>query len=139
MQVHKGGDKNLDRFAESTSEEFRILSEDEVLRFVHWDSFENTLVVSGLVVLMQGTRGVPIGGHLAGHTAELWAMFKEDLTFSPTSTVRQDKQHAWQQQVNALGLRHDITVVLPGRTLFLYAYVCGTCWDMCGRRKTGTL
>ena len=64
-----------------TSEEFRILSEDEVLRFVRWDMLENTMVVLGVVVLVQGKRGVPIGGHLAGHTAELWAMFEEDLTF----------------------------------------------------------
>ena len=125
--LHKEGDKNLDRFGGSTSQEFRILSEDEVLRFVRWDMFENTMVVCGLVVLMQGKRGVPIGGHLTGHTAELRAMFEEEPTFSPTSTVSQDRQQAWQQQVNALGLQHNITVVLPGAEPFFCMHAYESC------------
>ena len=67
--LHKGGDKTLrlDRIGGSTSEEFRILTEEEVLKFVRWDLFENTLLVCGVVVLSQGKQGVPIGGHLAAH------------------------------------------------------------------------
>ena len=38
--LHKGGDKTLDRIGGSTSEDFRILTEDEVLKFVRWDLFE---------------------------------------------------------------------------------------------------
>ena len=64
---HKGGDKSLDRIGGSTSEEFRILPEDELLRFVCWDPFESTLVVCGRVILSQGKQGVPIGKHLAAH------------------------------------------------------------------------
>ena len=65
FSLHKGGDKSLDRIGGSTSEEFRILAEDELLRFVRWDLFENTLGVCGPVVLSQGKQGVPIAGHLA--------------------------------------------------------------------------
>ena len=68
--LHKGGDKTLDRIGGSTSQEFWILTEEEVLKFIRRDLFENTLVVCGLVVLSQGRQGVPIGGHLAAHVAE---------------------------------------------------------------------
>ena len=68
--LHKGGNKTLHRIGGSTSEEFRILTEEEILKFVHWDLFENTQVVCGPVILTQGKQGVPIGGHLAAHIAE---------------------------------------------------------------------
>ena len=73
--LHKGGDKTLDRLGGSTSDEYRILTEREVLDFVQWDLFHNTIAVIGRIILMQGKRGVPIGGHLAGLIAELWAIY----------------------------------------------------------------
>ena len=88
FSLHKGGDKSLDRIGGSTSEEFRVLAEDELLRFVRWDLFENTLVVCGPVILSQGKQGVPIGGHLAAHIADFWAMYAEHLTFSGESKER---------------------------------------------------
>ena len=69
--LHKGGDKSLDMIGDSTSDEFRVMTEGEIQQFVCGDLFENTLVVCGMVVLMQGKQGVPIGGHLAAHIAEL--------------------------------------------------------------------
>ena len=112
--LHKGGDKTLDRIGGSTSEEFRILTEEEVLKFVRWDLFENTLVVCGLVVLSQGKQGVPIGGHLAAHIAEFWAMYSEHMTFSGESEVRGLRQDAWQHRVDGVKLPERVTVVLPG-------------------------
>ena len=92
--LHKGGDKMLDMMGGSTSEGFRILTEEQILKFVRWDLFENTLVVCGLVVLSQGKQGVPIGGHLAAHVAEFWAMYSEHMTFSAESEVRCQCQEA---------------------------------------------
>ena len=112
--LHKGGDKSLDRIGSSTSEEFRILTEEELLCFVRRDLFQNTLVVCGPVLLSQGKQGVPIGGHLAAHIAEFWAMYSEHLTFSVESSVRGERQVDWQKRVDDLHLGEPVTVVLPG-------------------------
>ena len=58
--LHQGGDKSLDRIDSSTSEEFRVLTEEELLCVVRWALFQNTLVVFGPVLLSQGKQGVPI-------------------------------------------------------------------------------
>ena len=112
--LHKGGDKTPDRIGGSTSEEVRILTKEEVLKFVRWDLFENTLVVCGLVVLSQGKQGMPIGGHLAAHIAEFWAMYSEHMTFSAESEVRGQRQDSWQHRVDGLKLPERVSVVLPG-------------------------
>ena len=112
--LQKGDDKTLDRIGGSTSEEFWILTEEEVLKFVRWDLLENTLVVCGMVVLLQGKQGLPIGGHLAAHIAESWAMYSEHMTFSAESEVRCQRQDAWQHRVDGLKLPERVTVVLTG-------------------------
>ena len=81
--------------------------------FVRSDLFQNTLVVCGLVLLSHGKQGVPIGGHLAVHIAQLRAMYSEHLTFSFESSVRGDRQVDWQKSVNGLNLSEPVTVVLP--------------------------
>ena len=112
--LHKGGDKSLDRIGSSTSEEFRILTEEELLYFVSWDLFQNTLMVCGPVLLSQGKQGVPIGGQLAAHIAEFWAMYSEHLTFSVESSVRRDRQVDRRKRVDGLNLSEPVTVVVPG-------------------------
>ena len=41
------------------------ITADEVLTFVHWDLYHNTLFEVWGVVLRQARKGVPIGGYLS--------------------------------------------------------------------------
>ena len=117
--LHRSGDKSLDRIGSSVCDDFYLLTASEVSKFVSWDLFENTIVVYGRLILQQGLRGVPIGGHLAGHCAELWACVREHIAFSMTSEDRQDRQEAWQAEVNHHNTVLQPLVTLPGADTFV--------------------
>ena len=75
--LHKSGEKALDRLGTASSADFRVISRQELLDFVSWDLHHNTGLVLGPLLLKQGDRGVPIGGHLSAQLAELWALARE--------------------------------------------------------------
>ena len=65
---------------------------NEVLRFVDFDLHCNTLLHLGLVILSQGSKGVPIGGFLSAQIAQLWTACREfGFLFSCEAHVLQGK------------------------------------------------
>ena len=54
--IAKGGLKNLDRCGTATSEYFYIFSEEELLRFVDFDTYLNKLFTVGPIVMEQGDK-----------------------------------------------------------------------------------
>ena len=140
FSLHRSGDKSLDRLGPAASYEFRILTVTEVLNFVNWDLFSNTVVAYGRLVLQQGIKGVPIGGHLAGHCAEIWAAVSEHDMFASESEVREARQHEWQRKVDALRIPGGPQVVLPGAEPFhchaeLDKHLLGDIWAAKDRPK----
>ena len=47
------------------------------MQFVKWDVHHNTALVIGDLILLQGDKGVPIGGHISTQLAELRALARE--------------------------------------------------------------
>ena len=74
--------------------------------------------VSG-IILQQGQQGVPVGGHVAGHCADLWACVREHLIFSSESEVRQTRQEEWQKAGTAGGIASQPRVTLPDAKTFV--------------------
>jgi hypothetical protein len=74
------GDKKLDRMGKAPEKTSISVSLTEVLRYVEWDVFSNTLFVVHTLVLNQGAKGVPIGGFISAQLAEAWCMYKEHLS-----------------------------------------------------------
>ena len=93
FSLHRSGDKSLDRLGLAACDEFRVLTVTEVLKFVNWDLFSKAVVAYGRLVLQQGIKGVPIGGHLAGHCAEIWAAISQHDMFASDFEVREARQH----------------------------------------------
>ena len=118
FSLHRSPNKSLDRLGSAASDEFPILTVTEVLKFLNWDLFSNTVVAYGRLVLQQGIKGVPIGGHLAGHCAEIWATVSEHGMCASESDVREERQHEWQRKVDALRIPGGPQVVLPGAEPF---------------------
>jgi hypothetical protein len=77
FSLHKSGEKTLDRLGTASSDDFRVLTRAELVDFVTWDLNCNTGLTLGPLLLRQGDRGVPIGGHLSAQLAELWALARE--------------------------------------------------------------
>ena len=77
FSLHKFGEKTLDRLGTATGVDFRVMSRSELPAFVTWDLHHNTGLVLPQLLLWQGDRGVPIGGHLSAQLAELWALARE--------------------------------------------------------------
>ena len=77
FSLHKSGEKTLDRLGTASSDGFRVLTRAELVDFVTWDLNCNTGLTLGPLLLRQGDRGVPIGGHLSAQVAELWALARE--------------------------------------------------------------
>lgn len=72
--------KHLDRLGSAASKDFYIVSSDQVLRYVKFDIEDCNLFTLGNLILKQGVKGVPIGGFLSAQLAELWAIWREEMT-----------------------------------------------------------
>ena len=64
FSLHKSGEKTLDQLGTASSDDFRVLTRAELVDFVTGDLNCNTGLTLGPLLLRQGDRGVPIGGHL---------------------------------------------------------------------------
>ena len=69
----------LERLGEATSRNFRVFGTEEVLTFVRWDLYHNTLFEVWGTVLRQARKGVPIGGYLSAQLMCLWALVHENV------------------------------------------------------------
>ena len=99
FSLHKSGEKTLDRIGTATCADFRVISRSELLAFVEWDLHHNTGLVLGQLLLRQGDRGVPIGGHLSAQLAELWALARElGWVFGER---KPELMKAWQEALRA--------------------------------------
>ena len=70
-------DKHLDHLGCASSNAFLNVQQDQVRRFVLFDTYDNVLFVAGPLILRQGLRGVPIGGFISAQLAEIWAIWRE--------------------------------------------------------------
>ena len=61
FSLAKGGEKHLDRIGKCSATCFYLISKTEILQYVSFDLFENTLLHLGALLLQQGEKGVPIG------------------------------------------------------------------------------
>ena len=76
LSTAKQGLKRLDRYGKASSKDFFVFSEVELLRFVEYDIYSHNLFTIGPLIMHQGAKGVPIGGFVSAHIAELWAMWR---------------------------------------------------------------
>ena len=85
FSISKSGDKSLDRVGKAAGKDFRMITAEQIIRFLQFNMKGNTLLVAGRVLLQQGQRGVPIGEFLSAQLAEIWAAWKEFSKLFATS------------------------------------------------------
>ena len=77
FSIAKGGERLLDRIGSATERHFRVVPLEDLLKFVRWDLYENTLFEWQGWVLNQNIKGVPIGGYLSAQLMCIWALVQE--------------------------------------------------------------
>ena len=93
--------RSLDRVGKSSHRQFRVLSEEEVTRFVDYDLFDNVLFVLQRLVLQEIGSGVPIGGFISAQLAELWALWRENVKLRGEDAVRQGFESDWNRATHS--------------------------------------
>ena len=77
FSIAKGGERLLDRIGSATEPHFLVVPLEDLLKFVRWDLYENTLFEWQGWVLNQNITGVPIGGYLSAQLMCIWALVQE--------------------------------------------------------------
>ena len=87
LSIAMGNAKDLDKVGKSSAKGFTNINEDQILRFIEFEVFHNTLFCMGRVILEQGSRGVPIGGFTSAQIAEIWCCWKEHCSLGDKDGV----------------------------------------------------
>ena len=112
----------LDRMGQGTSRDFVNISEQELLTFLRFELFQNTVFIVGSRVYRQ-VRGVAIGGTASAQCASLFCMWKEYQALKwPKRYSKRMSAHLPPQMLPLLPYRYRDNIVgilnaLPGYTI----------------------
>ena len=95
FSISKPGDKSLDRVGKAIGRDFRMITTEQIIRFLHFNMKGNTLLVAGRVLLQQGQSG----GWVAGYG--LWSSTHPDVTEHMPRTSCRRGTHCRQQWANS--------------------------------------
>ena len=117
--LHRRGVRKLDRFGKGASSEYISIRDEQVTRYVLFDIQEDTLLCFGRLILSQGKKGVPVGGFLSAHLAEIWCAWKEELRLfgSQKGEVEEGVTNSLQNAFPGVGVK----LSLLGHTDFTIA------------------
>ena len=112
----------LDRMGQGTSKDFTKISETELLSFLRFELFQNTVFIVGSRVYRQ-VRGVAIGGTASAQNASLYCMWREHQALKRPKRYRKRvckhvpehmmPLHPYRYRDNIVG----ILISVPGYTI----------------------
>ena len=114
FSIAKGGERLLDRVGCAIERHFRVIPLHDLLKFVKWDLYENTLFEWQGCVLNQNIKGVPIGGFLSAQLMYLLGLMQEINFIESPSPILDRVLLGWDKQCFCeIGLKPGPVLTFP--------------------------